>query len=34
MAVRNADAEWSGGLMNGKGKMRLGSGRLSRPVLV
>src|SRR5256885_5896827 len=26
MAVRNAEAEWQGGLQDGKGTMRLGSG--------
>ena len=26
MPTRNADAEWSGGIMDGKGTMRLGSG--------
>lgn len=31
MAVRNADAEWSGGLMSGKGKMKLGSGSYEGP---
>ena len=31
MPVRNADAEWSGGLMSGKGKMRLGSGAFEGP---
>ena len=31
MAVRNADAEWSGGLMNGKGHMKLGSGAFDGP---
>lgn len=31
MAVRNADAEWSGGLMDGKGEMKLGSGAFEGP---
>ncbi len=31
MAVRNADAEWSGGLMNGSGHMKLGSGAFDGP---
>ena len=31
MAIRNADAEWSGGLMNGAGKLRLGSGAFEGP---
>ena len=31
MAVRNADAQWSGGLMNGKGEMKLGSGAFEGP---
>ncbi len=31
MAVRNADAEWSGGLMDGKGEMELGSGAFKGP---
>ena len=31
MAVRNAEAEWSGGLMSGKGKMKLGSGAFEGP---
>lgn len=31
MAVRNADAEWSGGLMSGKGTMKLGSGSYEGP---
>ena len=31
MAIRNADAQWSGGLMNGKGTMKLGSGAFEGP---
>ena len=31
MAVRNADAEWSGGLKDGKGEMELGSGAFKGP---
>ena len=31
MAVRKADAEWSGGLMTGKGTMALGSGAFEGP---
>ena len=31
MAVRNADAQWSGGLMSGKGTMKLGSGAFEGP---
>ncbi len=31
MAVRTADAEWSGGLMSGKGEMELGSGAFKGP---
>ena len=31
MAVRNADAEWSGGLKDGKGHMKLGSGAFDGP---
>ena len=31
MAVRTAEAEWSGGLMNGKGSMKLGSGAYEGP---
>jgi len=31
MAVRNADAEWSGGLKDGKGSMKLGSGAFEGP---
>ena len=31
MAVRNAEAEWSGGLMGGKGHMKLGSGAFDGP---
>ncbi len=31
MAIRNADAQWSGGLMDGKGTMKLGSGAFEGP---
>ncbi len=31
MPVRNADAQWSGGLMSGKGEMKLGSGAFEGP---
>lgn len=31
MAVRNADAQWSGGLKDGKGTMKLGSGAFEGP---
>ena len=31
MAVRSADAQWSGGLMSGKGTMKLGSGAFEGP---
>ena len=31
MAVRNADAQWSGGLKSGKGTMKLGSGAYEGP---
>ena len=31
MPTRTADAEWSGGLMNGKGSMKLGSGSYEGP---
>ena len=31
MAVRTADAEWSGPLMSGKGSMKLGSGAFEGP---
>ncbi|MDQ2800216.1 MAG: OsmC family protein [Armatimonadota bacterium] len=31
MAVRKADAEWSGGLKDGKGTMKLGSGAFEGP---
>ncbi len=31
MAIRNADAEWSGGLKDGKGSMKLGSGAFEGP---
>ena len=31
MAIRNAEAQWSGGLMNGKGTMKLGSGAFEGP---
>jgi len=31
MAVRTADAEWSGGLKDGKGSMKLGSGAFEGP---
>ena len=31
MTVRTADAEWTGGLMDGKGEMELGSGAFQGP---
>lgn len=31
MPTRNADAQWSGGLMTGKGSMKLGSGAFEGP---
>ena len=31
MAIRSADAQWSGGLMDGKGTMKLGSGAFEGP---
>jgi osmotically inducible protein OsmC len=31
MAVRSADAQWSGGLMTGQGTMKLGSGAFEGP---
>jgi len=31
MATRNADAQWSGGLKDGKGTMKLGSGAFEGP---